>query len=115
MVKGESGEQIRYYPEKVNRPNGEALTGKIPAKDHMRNWIDCVRSRKKPECISGYRLPVSNRGAHGQPRLLPGAARHSGVGKVDNSPILKVLLVNPLCLSCARNESFNYRADAMGN
>src|SRR5207302_1062460 len=32
-VQGESGEQIRYYPEKVNRPNGDALTGKIPAKD----------------------------------------------------------------------------------
>jgi len=30
MVQGESGEQIRYYPEKVNRPNGEALTGRFP-------------------------------------------------------------------------------------
>ncbi len=61
MVQGESGEQIRYYPEKVNRPNGDALTGKIPAKDHMRNWIDCVRSRKTPNASVdiGYRSAIA--------------------------------------------------------
>jgi hypothetical protein len=61
VVKGETGEQIRYYPEKVNRPNGDALTGKIPAQDHMRNWIDCVRSRKTPNASVdiGYRSAIA--------------------------------------------------------
>src|SRR2546428_6128224 len=61
MVQGESGEQILYYPQKVNRPNGDALTGKIPAKDHMRNRIDCVRSRKTPNASVeiGYRSAIA--------------------------------------------------------
>jgi predicted dehydrogenase len=48
MVSGESEEQIHYYPEKVNRPNGEEITGHSTATNHMANWIDCMRSRKAP-------------------------------------------------------------------
>ncbi|HJT69247.1 MAG TPA: Gfo/Idh/MocA family oxidoreductase [Terriglobales bacterium] len=48
MVSGESEEQIHYYPEKVNRPNGEEITGHSTATNHMANWIDCMRSRKTP-------------------------------------------------------------------
>jgi predicted dehydrogenase len=48
MVKGESGERIAYYPEKVNRSQGAALTGKTKDQDHMTNWVDCIRSRKTP-------------------------------------------------------------------
>jgi predicted dehydrogenase len=61
MVSGESGEKIRYYPEKTNRPNGAALTGKTPDQDHMANWIDCVRSRKTPNAPVeiGYRSAVA--------------------------------------------------------
>ena len=61
MVKGETGEHIRYYPESVNRPNGEALAGKTPGQDHMANWIDCIRSRKIPNASVdiGYRSAVA--------------------------------------------------------
>ena len=61
MVKAESGEHIRYFPEKVNRPTGTALTGKTPARDHMGNWIDCVRSRKAPNAPAelGYRSAIA--------------------------------------------------------
>ena len=48
MVTGRSGHSTRYFPEKANRPNGEAITGNSPDQDHMANWIDCVRSRKTP-------------------------------------------------------------------
>jgi predicted dehydrogenase len=48
MVRGESRESIRYYPEQVNRPDGAALTGESPTQSHMANWIDCMRSRKTP-------------------------------------------------------------------
>lgn len=48
MVKGESSEQIHYYPERVNRPHGEAIAGHDPGMNHMANWIDCMRTRKKP-------------------------------------------------------------------
>jgi predicted dehydrogenase len=48
MVTGESGEYIRYSPEKTNRPKAESVTGKTKAEDHMTNWVDCIRSRKTP-------------------------------------------------------------------
>ena len=48
MVSGKSDETIRSYPEKVNRPQGEGLTGQTPNQDHMANWIACVRTRKTP-------------------------------------------------------------------
>jgi len=61
MVSGESEEQIRYYPEKVNRPDGAAITGKSPTPSHMANWIDCMRSRKTPNAPVelGYRSAVA--------------------------------------------------------
>jgi len=61
MVSGKSDETIRYYPEKVNRPRGEALTGRTPNQDHMANWIDCIRSRKIPNAPVeiGYRSALA--------------------------------------------------------
>jgi predicted dehydrogenase len=48
MVTGRSEESTHYYPEKVNRPSGESLTGSAPDKNHMANWLDCIRSRQTP-------------------------------------------------------------------
>jgi predicted dehydrogenase len=61
MVSGKSDETIRYYPEKVNRPQGEGLTGQTPNQDHMTNWIDCVRTRKTPNAPVeiGYRSALA--------------------------------------------------------
>jgi len=61
MVTGRSAEGIRYYPEKVNRHDGAALTGETPNQNHMANWIDCVRSRKTPNASVeiGYRSAVA--------------------------------------------------------
>ena len=61
MVTGRSASSIRYYPEKANRPNGAALTGDTPDQNHMANFIDCVRSRKKPNAPVeiGYRSAVA--------------------------------------------------------
>lgn len=60
MVRGDSEEQLHYYPEKVNRPNGAMLTGKSPTPSHMANWIDCIRTRKTPNAPVelGYRSAV---------------------------------------------------------
>ena len=60
MVSGKSEEQIRYYPESVNRPNGAMVTGASPTPSHMANWIDCMRSRKTPNAPVelGYRTAV---------------------------------------------------------
>lgn len=60
MVSGESEEQIRYYPEKVNRTDGAAITGQSPTPSHMANWVDCMRSRKTPNAPVelGYRTAV---------------------------------------------------------
>ncbi len=62
MAGGEEGEFVRYYPEKVNRPNGAALTGKTKDQNHMANWIECVRSRKTPNAPVeiGYKSAVAS-------------------------------------------------------
>ncbi len=61
MVTGRSVQSVRYYPEKVNRPNGAALTGESQNQDHMANWIECVRTRKTPNAPVeiGYRSAVA--------------------------------------------------------
>ena len=61
MVSTQSGEIIRYYPEKVNRPHGAALTGKAQDQNHMSNWIDCVRGRRATNAPVeiGYRSAVA--------------------------------------------------------
>ena len=61
MVSGESEEQVHYYPEKVNRPDGPMRTGNSPTPSHMANWIDCIRSRKTPNAPVelGYRSAVA--------------------------------------------------------
>ena len=61
MVTGRSPETTRYYPEKVNRKDGTALTGETKNQNHMANWIDCIRSRKTPNATVevGYRSAVA--------------------------------------------------------
>ena len=46
------GQQIRYTPQKVNRPDGNEMMGvtrSVP-RAHMRNFLDCVRSGQEPNC-----------------------------------------------------------------
>jgi predicted dehydrogenase len=61
MVTGRSASSMRYYPEKANRPGGTALTGEATNQNHMANFFDCVRSRKKPNAPVeiGYRSAVA--------------------------------------------------------
>ena len=61
MINGEDEEFIRYYPEKVNQPHGQALTGNTPDQDHMTNFIECVRTRKTPNAPVdiGYRSAIA--------------------------------------------------------
>src|SRR5690348_1890056 len=59
------GAQIRYTPEKVNRPQAEAQAGSTPTppRAHMQNFLDCVRSGKEPNCPFdvGYRVSIACR------------------------------------------------------
>jgi predicted dehydrogenase len=61
MISGKSEEITRYYPEKINRADGAALTSDTKDQDHMANWIDCVRSRKLPNAPVeiGYRSAIA--------------------------------------------------------
>ena len=54
-------ESLEYWPEKTNRPNGEATKGQSHNQDHMANWIDCVRSRGIPNAPPeiGYRSAIA--------------------------------------------------------
>ncbi len=60
MVTGKSQEQIHYYPEKANRPDGVAITGSATGGSHIANWINCMASRKTPNASVelGYRSAV---------------------------------------------------------
>ncbi len=49
------GQQIRYLPQKVNRPQGTEIagntrTGMNETKAHIANFLDCVRSGAEPNC-----------------------------------------------------------------
>src|SRR5215813_11763631 len=61
MVTGRSANTIRYYPERMNRPAGAAITGDTPDQNHMLNFIDCIRTRKQPNAPVeiGYRSAVA--------------------------------------------------------
>jgi predicted dehydrogenase len=58
-------QQIRYTPQKVNRPDGTEKLGttKTPPSEHMRNFLDCVRTGKEPNCPFdvGYRVSIACR------------------------------------------------------
>lgn len=57
--------QVRYIPQKVNRPAANEMTGRsahLPHA-HMENFFDCIRSGKEPNCPFeiGYRVSIACR------------------------------------------------------
>jgi predicted dehydrogenase len=56
---------IRYVPQKVNRPDGVELVGKVVSfpTAHMQNFVECIRSAKEPNCgfELGYRVSIACR------------------------------------------------------
>jgi len=54
-------EAAHYWPEKINRPDGSDTRGSTHDQNHMRNWIECVRSRNQPNASAeiGYRSAVA--------------------------------------------------------
>ena len=62
MVAGTLNEDnARYYPEKVNRPDGAPIVGATDDIQHMGNFLDCVRTRKEPNAPVelGYKTAVA--------------------------------------------------------
>ena len=59
------GQQIRYLPQKVNRPDGTEMIGqsKSGPNAHMRNFLDCIRSGQEPNCPFelGFRVSIASR------------------------------------------------------
>ncbi len=59
------GQQIRYTPQKVNRPDGTEMLGttKTPPNAHMQNFLDCIRSGKETNCPFdvGFRVSIACR------------------------------------------------------
>jgi predicted dehydrogenase len=56
-------QQIRYIPQKVNRPQGNEMMGqtRTEPRAHMRNFFDCIRSGREPNCPFelGYRVSIA--------------------------------------------------------
>jgi predicted dehydrogenase len=56
---------VRYLPQKVNRPEGSEMAGKVASfpTAHMQNFVDCIRSGKEPHCPFelGYRVSIACR------------------------------------------------------
>jgi predicted dehydrogenase len=61
MVSGRSASGWYYAPEKLNRPNGEAIKGESKGENHYANFVECVRSRKEPNSSVelGYRSAIA--------------------------------------------------------
>ena len=62
------GQQIRYLPQKVNRPQGTEMigstrTGANETKAHIANFLDCIRSGAEPNCPFeiGFRVAIACR------------------------------------------------------
>ncbi|MGA2326901.1 MAG: Gfo/Idh/MocA family oxidoreductase [Bryobacteraceae bacterium] len=59
------GQQIRYAPQKVNRPDGAEMLGQTATRKnaHMRNFLDCIRSGDQPNCPFelGFRVSIACR------------------------------------------------------
>ncbi|MEX2261917.1 MAG: Gfo/Idh/MocA family oxidoreductase [Bryobacteraceae bacterium] len=59
------GQQIRYFPQKVNRPDGTEMTGatKTAPNAHMQSFLDAIRTGKEPTCPFdvGFRVSVACR------------------------------------------------------
>src|ERR1700704_4222791 len=57
------GQQIRYLPQKVNRPDGVEMLGQTstPPRAHVQNFLDCIRSGKQTNCPFevGYRVSIT--------------------------------------------------------
>jgi hypothetical protein len=54
-----------YYPKKVNRKDGNEMTGvtRSDPKAHMQNFFDSVRGEKQPNCPFeiGFRISIACR------------------------------------------------------
>ncbi|MCW5978920.1 MAG: Gfo/Idh/MocA family oxidoreductase [Bryobacteraceae bacterium] len=58
-------QQIRYLPQKVNRPDGVEILGSAQTRPRamMQNFLDCIRSGSEPDCPFevGYRVSIACR------------------------------------------------------
>lgn len=58
-------QQIRYLPQKVNRPDAVEILGHTPTQPRamMQNFLDCIRSGGEPDCPFevGYRVSIACR------------------------------------------------------
>lgn len=58
-------QQIRYVPQKVNRPDGNEMMGmaRTEPRAHMQNFFDAIRGRVEPNCSFdvGYRVSIACR------------------------------------------------------
>ena len=59
------GQQIRYVPQKINRPEGNEMIGttRTGPNAHMQNFLDCIRSGKETNCPFdvGFRVSIACR------------------------------------------------------
>jgi predicted dehydrogenase len=58
-------QQIRYYPQKVNRPDGNEMLGTTPTPRaaHLMNFLECMQTGKEPNCAFelGFRVSIACR------------------------------------------------------
>jgi len=59
------GQQIRYLPQKVNRPDGAEILGQTvtPPRAHMQNFFDAIRTGQETNAPFdlGYRVSIACR------------------------------------------------------
>jgi len=59
------GQQVRYLPQKVNRPDGAELLGRTSTTPnaHLQNFLESMRTGSQPSCPAelGYRVSIACR------------------------------------------------------
>jgi len=57
--------QLRYLPQKINRPDGNEMSGRATSTPHahMQNFCDSIRGGKEPNCPFdlGFRVSIASR------------------------------------------------------
>lgn len=83
IVKNRQG--VKYYPQKINRPDASEQAGNSRGGNHVANWLECLRSRREPNAgvelghLSAVACHMANKAYREKRRVVWDAARETAV------------------------------------
>ncbi len=80
-----NGRGVKYYPEKINRPDAGEQAGHAAGVNHVANWIECLRTRQEPNAgvelgyLAAVACHMANKAYREKRRVAWDAARETAV------------------------------------